>query len=127
MCCGEKRGTAFWIKRAIFIPIAIVAGVTVFGFVVMHLWNCILPSVLGVSTITFWQALGILILARILFGGFKGMHGHCRCHHGHDMHHRWMRMSREEREKWMHMSAEEREKMRAEWKEKCCTGEKKEE
>jgi hypothetical protein len=42
----------------------------------MSLWNCLLPEILGVKSITFWQAMGILILSKILFGGFhfgKGM------------------------------------------------------
>ena len=108
MCCGENRGKAFWIKRAIFIPIAIAGGIFIFGWVVMQLWNAILPAVLGVSVITFWQALGILILSKILFGGFKGSHGHPKSNHFHDRHH-----------KWMHMSSEEREKMKAEWKGRC--------
>jgi len=115
MCCGEKRGKSFWIKRAIFIPIAIAAGIFLFGLVVMQLWNSILPAVLGVSTITFWQAIGILVLSKILFGGFKGGHGHPKFNHGHDWHH-----------KWMHMSTEEREKMKAEWKQKCESQEKQE-
>lgn len=109
MCCGQKRGKSFWIKRAIFIPIAIAAGVFIFGFVVMSLWNCILPAVIGVTAITFWQALGILVLAKILFGGFKGFPGHHKCHeHAHDWHH-----------KWMHMTPEEREKFKTEWKDRC--------
>jgi hypothetical protein len=113
MCCGENRGKSFWIKRAIFIPIAIAAGVFVFGFVVMHLWNCILTPVLGVHLITFWQALGILVLSKILFGGFHGGPKHSHKNNWHEKHH-----------KWMHMSAEEREKMKAEWKDKCCSTEK---
>jgi len=76
MCYSENRGKKFWIRRAIFIPIAIVAGVFIFGSLVMFLWNSILPAVLGVSIITFWQALGILVLSKILFGGFRGGHGH---------------------------------------------------
>jgi Ca2+/H+ antiporter, TMEM165/GDT1 family len=108
MCCGEKQGKCFWTKRVLFIPIAIAAGIFIFGWVVMHLWNGILPAVLGVSTITFWQALGILVLSKILFGGFKCGHGHSKFHYGHDWHH-----------KWMQMSPEEREKMKAEWKERC--------
>lgn len=105
-CCGE-RGKSFWIKRAIFIPIAIAAGVFIFGLAVMCLWNAILPAVLGVTVISFWQALGILLLAKILFGGFPG---HCKGGHQrfHD-HHMHMR------DKWMHLSAEEKEKMRSKW------------
>jgi hypothetical protein len=110
MCCGKERGAGFWIKRAIFIPIAIAAGVFIFGSVVMLLWNALLPAVLGVSTITFWQAIGILVLSKILFGGFSGGHGHHRSHfhNHHNMH-----------GKWMNLTPEEREKMKSEWKSRC--------
>ena len=98
-CCDQNRGKSFWIKRAIFIPIAIAAGVLLFGWVVMFLWNAILPAVLGVKVITFYQALGILVLSKILFGGFKGSHGHHPFnHHRKDLHKKWMTMSEEERE-----------------------------
>jgi hypothetical protein len=109
MCCGQERRRGSWIKYAIFIPIAVAAGVFVFGSVVMLLWNALLPAVIGVGTITFWQALGILILSKILFGGFSGGHGHHRNHHhgGHD--------------KWMHLTPEQKEKMRAEWRSRCET------
>lgn len=111
MCCGEKRGKGYWTKRAIFIPIAIAAGVFIFGWVVMQLWNGLLPEILGVGTVTFWQALGILVLSKILFGSFHGGHRHSKYHHSHA--HNW-------HGKWMHMNPEEREKMKAEWKERCC-------
>ena len=109
MCCGRERGAGFWIKRGIFILIAIVAGVFVFGSVVMLLWNNILPAVFGIGTITFWQALGILVLSKILFGGFGGGHRRHKCHdHGHDWH-----------GKWMHLTPEQKEKMKSEWKGRC--------
>ena len=110
MCCGHERRRGTWIKIAIFAPIAIAAGIFIFGSVVMLLWNALLPAVLGVGTITFWQALGILILSKILFGGFSGGHGHHRSHHGgmHNM-----------RGKWMHLNPEEREKMKTEWRSRC--------
>ena len=110
MCCGQERGRNFWIKRAIFIPIAIAAGIFIFGSVVMYLWNGILPAVLGIGAITFWQAIGILVLSKILFGGFKGGHSH----------HKWHGHSHEMREKWMHLSPEEKEKMKTEWKGRYC-------
>lgn len=109
-CCGKDRGKMFWVKRAILIPIAVVVGVFVFGIVVMYLWNSILPGVLGVGTITFWQAIGILALAKILFGGCgMGRHRHHKCH-GHR--HKFS-------EKWMHLTPEEREQMRSDWRCKC--------
>lgn len=108
MCYSENRGKNFWIKRAIFIPIAVATGVFVFGTLVMFLWNSILPVVFGISTITFWQALGILVLSKILFGGFG--RGHSYKHSGYNWksHH-------------MHLNPEEREKMKDEWRSRCRT------
>jgi hypothetical protein len=106
MCYSENRSKNFWIKRAIFIPIAIAAGVLIFGSLVMFLWNSILPVVFGISTITFWQALGILVLSKILFGGFSGGRGH------HYPGHSWKGNT-------MHLNPEEREKMREEWRSRC--------
>jgi hypothetical protein len=41
-----------------------------FGFVVKWLWNSLLPDIFGVKAITYWQGLGLLVLGRLLFGGF---------------------------------------------------------
>lgn len=46
----------------------------IFGYFVMLLWNWLMPEIFGLITITFWQAAGIVLLARLVFGGFK--HGH---------------------------------------------------
>ena len=85
-----------------------IIAMLVFGFVVMSLWNAILPGVLGVKAISFFQALGILLLSKILFGGF-GRGGFGR---GHE----WKQQMKE---KWSTMSPEEREKFKAEWKNRC--------
>ena len=94
-----------------FIPFMIAAAVLLFGGLVMWLWNNILPAVLGVGTLTFWQAVGLLVLCRILFGGFRG--GPSRGRAG------WSRGGLRWREKWMNMSDEDREKFQAEWRERC--------
>lgn len=106
---GQERGKGYWIKRAIFIPIAIAAGVLIFGIVVMLLWNALLPAVFGFKAITFWQALGLLVLSKILFGGFRGGHGPHRWHNHANLH----------GGRWMHLSPEERERMKTEWKGRC--------
>jgi hypothetical protein len=62
------------------------------GWVVMHLWNWLLPPLFGWPALTLWQALGLLALCRILFGGF-GFHGPRRSR-------RWERMTPEERERF---------------------------
>lgn len=88
-----------WFLRGLkFILVAIVA-VTLFGFVAMHLWNWLMPALFGWKLISFWQALGLLILGRILFGGF---HGRPRrgMHWRHRMTERWEQMTPEEREKF---------------------------
>ena len=50
-------------------PVAIGLFVTLGGQVVSHLWNWLMPGIFGWHEITFWQALGLLALCRILFGG----------------------------------------------------------
>lgn len=84
-------------KLAVLIPIGILA-VALFGFVVMSLWNWLVPAVLGGQTITFWQALGMLVLSRILFGGFS-RHGGRR---------KWRVV-----DNWNQLTPEEQEKFRA--------------
>ena len=80
-------------------PPAIVLFVWIFGEVVMHLWNWLLPMLFGWRSITFWQALGLLALCRILFGGFSGGGGY-RSGFRRRMDERWERMTPEEREKF---------------------------
>ena len=82
-------------------PLAIV-GMVLFaalgGYVVMRLWNWLTPVIFGWHVITFWQALGLLVLARILFGGL-GLHGGPGSRVRHRMRERWEGMSDEERER----------------------------
>jgi len=47
----------------------------VFGYVVQFLWNGVMPAIFGVAHLTFWRAIGLLLLARILVGGFHPRHG----------------------------------------------------
>jgi hypothetical protein len=84
-----------WI--ALVAPPAIVLFVWVFGEIIMHLWNWLLPALFGWHTITLWQALGLLVLCRILFGGFGngGNRGGHRRRHKQEM---WELMTPEERE-----------------------------
>jgi len=94
----------YWFRKIPFIILMVAAGVFVFSGAVMLLWNAILPAVLHVSTITFFQAMGILLLGKILFGGFRGRRpwaGH------HWKMHMW--------KKWEGMSPEEREKFKEQW------------
>jgi hypothetical protein len=85
-----------------FAPLAILAMVlfaAIGGEVVLHLWNWLLPALFGWRQINFWQALGVLVLCRILFGGFGG-HGSGRSNFRRRMKERWEGMTPEEREKF---------------------------
>jgi hypothetical protein len=67
----------------------IMAGVfaLLFGYVIMLLWNWLMPMLFGLKAITYWQGFGLVILAKILFGNFGGHHGrHHRKFHHHGMH-----------------------------------------
>jgi hypothetical protein len=88
-------------KRALrFLKIAAIAIVafTVFGFVVTHLWNYLMPALFGLHAITFWQAVGLIILGRLLFGGFGPRFGGAPWRRHMMM--RWEQMTPEEREKF---------------------------
>ena len=90
----------------LFAPLAI-AGFALFIWLVMLLWNGVLTNATGVRTITYWQAAGILLLSKILFGFGGGMGG------------RHSRRSRMMQEKFTNMTPEEKEKFKAEWKGRC--------
>src|SRR5512141_1022629 len=92
-------------KKWIFLaPLAIVgfaAFIAVGGAVVRYLWNWLLPPLFGWHQVTFWQAIGLLALCRILFGGL-GRHGFDRSHVRRRMAERWEHMTPEERERFRH-------------------------
>ncbi len=91
------------LKRIIWIAPAAIVGVALFialgGWIVMQLWNWLLPPLFGWHQLGFWQAIGMLALCRILFGGISGR-GMRRSYSGRRMAERWERMTPEEREKF---------------------------
>ncbi|MFD2572869.1 hypothetical protein ACFSUS_19665 [Spirosoma soli] len=107
----------FWIRRGLrFLAFAILF-VGLIGYVVMTLWNALLPAIVGVSTITFWQAIGLLVLSRILFGGFgwRGGYGYGRRGFGPGRAEWKQKMA----ERWQKMTPEQREQMKAQWRNRC--------
>ena len=91
-----------WKKMIYIAPLAIlgmVLFIAIGGEVVLQLWNWLLPNLFGWRQITFWQAVGILALCRILFGGF-GRHGFHRSNFRRRMAERWQHMTPEERERF---------------------------
>jgi hypothetical protein len=98
-------------KNWMFIAPAAIAAIVIFTFIggeiVRELWNWLLPPLFGFREITFWRALGLLVLCRILFGGVGGR-GLSRSGPRRRIvdrivdrvGHRWERMTPEERERF---------------------------
>jgi hypothetical protein len=78
--------------RVLKIAAIAVVGIAVGGEVVTYLWNWLMPGLFGWHTISFWQSLGLLVLSRIFFGGFRGRPGFGR--------RRWEQMTPEQREQF---------------------------
>ncbi len=89
-------------SRCFKIAVLAIAGISALGAVVMLLWNWLIPTLfIGAREVDYLQALGILLLSKILFGGFRG-----GCHG------RWHKR----REQWERLSPEEREQLKGEFK-----------
>ena len=97
-----------WTKKTVFIPLLLATAALVFGGIVMVLWNGIVPSVFNLAPLSYWQAVGLFVLSRLLVspfrfgprGGTFGLPPHVR-------------------DTWMNMSEEERSKFKDEWKARC--------
>ncbi|MGK0387481.1 MAG: hypothetical protein ACI94Y_000207 [Maribacter sp.] len=94
--------------KVLFFIVVFMAIVAALASVVMLLWNAILPDTIGVKPLNFWKAAGLLILAKILFGGLRGRRGPWK--HSGKKH--W-------RNKWMEMNHEERKEAKSRWKDYC--------
>jgi hypothetical protein len=82
-------GTKFLMFAVIFVPII--------GLITVALWNALMPRIFGLPAISFWQALGLLLLSRLLFGRLGGW--------GHRMRksrfvHGWKDLTPEERQRF---------------------------
>ena len=93
-------------RKVFGILMLVIIGIFAFGSIVMLLWNALMPEIFNLHRIDFWQALGLLLLAKILFSGFRG-----------GPRARWKRDSL--KEGWANMTPEQQEKFRQEWGRRC--------
>lgn len=96
-----------------FLLFIVFAPIFIFGFsaIVMWLWNALLPDIIGVNPVTYWQAMGILALSKILFGNFSSG--------GRSKSSSKDKTKSGFRQKWMGMDDEERVKFKEQWKKRC--------
>ena len=101
-------------RKGFMLPI-MVLGLFAISGVVTLLWNWIIPSISTLTAITYWQAMGLFVLCRILFGGFRfGFRKHRDAVNQHFSQHAPFR------DKFMEMSEEERQQFRNQLKQRCC-------
>lgn len=101
-----RHGVRWWLRGMAALA-GVIAVLALLGFAVMLLWNALVPGLFHAPPLQFWQALGLLILSRILFGGLRGRgwHGHWR-----------QRMCRQRLE---NMTPEERAQLREHFQRRC--------
>ena len=96
-----------WIFRGTKFVLFMLLAAAVLSLVLMSLWNWLMTALFALHRISFWQALGLLVLSRVLFGGFRGRRGP-------PMHWRGRMMAR-----WAQMTPEEQEKFREGMRGRC--------
>jgi hypothetical protein len=95
-----RRSTAGIVARLFAIFLFVLIAVAGFGQAVLQLWNRLMPTLFGLPAVTFWQAVGLLALSWILFGGWRGYPS------------RSWSWRRRVRERWAEMTPEERQAFR---------------
>lgn len=94
-----------WVWKCVAFAGLVIVALAVLSWVVMLLWNALLPGLFGAPPLRYPQAAGLLVLSRILLGGLRG-------HYGPWRHHRW-------RERWESLTPEERERLREKYARHC--------
>lgn len=76
--CIDKHKGAKYVMKALRIAGFVLLGAVfcfLFGLVIMLLWNWLMPMIFDLTTLTYWQSVGVLALASLLFGRFGGRSG----------------------------------------------------
>jgi hypothetical protein len=90
------------IVKGILLGACAVAGAFLFALLFQYLWNWLMPAIFGLTVITYWQAVGLLVLSKIIFGGMKFKSRNKNCYPSHH-----------------NLSDEEKEKLKEHFKNKC--------
>ena len=109
----------FWFLKTIKFVIFLALFLLIGGCITMGLWNSLIPHLFHGPVLTFWETVGLLVLAKIIFGGFgkgfcgKGRGGKC----GGMGREEWKERMREKcKAKMENMSDEEKEKFKKKFK-----------
>lgn len=102
---------SFWFIKIFKLLAFLAFFILVIGTAVMIIWNVLMPDLFGLPNITFGQAIGLTILARLLTGGFRTSMMYRSGESWEEKRKMW--------EKWSQMTPEERERWKVEWRERC--------
>lgn len=106
----------FWLRRALrFLAFGLLFG-GLAGFLTMTLWNALLPDIVGVRPISFGQALGLLVLSRLLLGVPRGGYGFGRGGSNRGSRTAWRQQMAE---RWQQMTPEQRAQFKNQWRARC--------
>jgi hypothetical protein len=103
------------LAKIVKVLVCVALAVLVFGWVTKELWNWLVPTIFGLRAITFWQSVGLVVLGKLLFGGFH-KHGHG---HSYGKRRAWKRKMKA---RWEAMTPEERERFRSGMKSRWSCG-----
>jgi Ca2+/H+ antiporter, TMEM165/GDT1 family len=95
----DRKMTEKWAEMGVRIFIILIIVMSGFGVAVRYLWNWLMPQLFGLHPLTYWQALGLLGLSWLLFGGFGWLGGGHSSHRNH-ITDRFAQMTPEERTKF---------------------------
>jgi len=99
------RGRGRWVWKGVAFVGFLLIALAALSWVVMLLWNALVPGLFGAPRLHYLQAAGLLVLSRVLVGGLRG-------HHGSWRHRAW-------RERWETLTPEERERLRERYARHC--------
>ena len=117
--CSQRRSNwkRFHPAKALFFMTMIAAFILGMGWIVMVLWNWIVPDITNFKPLSYWQAVGLFVLFKILFGGFRPRKNWERRRRVKDkIGNKW---NSKMKEKWMGMSEEERAEFKGKWRDWC--------
>jgi hypothetical protein len=108
------RFRGYWAAKCVAFLVLVPVLIAGLSWVVMSLWNALIPPLFHGPLVSFWQAVGLLVLSKILFGGFRGRGGHHGWggRHGHWRREKW-------RQKWETLTPEERDRLRSRFRGRC--------
>lgn len=109
----NRNKKKFWLV----IP-CMIAAMGLFVWFFQWLWNALLPDILGVKAINYWQSLGLLLLSKILFGGFSGAKEKLKRHNNFGSDQNMNESWKQKFETQFCASEEEREKFKEIWKQR---------